>query len=131
MNGENMEIILYLVIILFALWLWSKKPSGSKAIESKQAKAKDRLDRFFNKLTAEEKSYGLLIKVSDLFYAGVWKPISKEKLESNIMQDCIRSTGVSRTVSDARFSLSRSPESQAIYCVVGIDNFNFTKFHNE
>ncbi len=126
-----MEIILYLVIILAALWLWTKKPSGNKAIEAKETKAKNRLNRFFNKLTDEEKSYGLLLKVNNLFYAGAWKPISKEEFELKVVQDCIRSTGVSRAISDARFSLSISPKNKSIYCVIGIDRFNFTTFHNK
>lgn len=128
---QIIEITFYLAIMFFALWMWSKKPSNSKVIKAKEAKAKIRLDLFFNKLTDEEKSYRLLLKVNKLFNSGDWKPISKEEFEFRVMQDCVRPTGVSRYISDARLSLSICAKSQSIYCVIGIDNFNFTKFHNK
>lgn len=126
-----MDIALYIIILIVAIWLISIKPSGNSKIDIKEAEAKDRLDRFFNKLSEEEISYKLLLNVNELFYAGAWKPISREDFERKVIGDCVRPTGVSRFISDARFSVSISTKNKSIYCVVGANNINFNKIHNK
>jgi hypothetical protein len=132
MKGSRyMEVIPYLIFIFIALWLWLNKSPESKLIEEKEERAKNRLRRFFDKLSDEENTYRLVLKVNSLFYNGNWKPISKDEFELKVIEDCVRPTGVSRSVSDARFSVSINHKSKIIYCVIGDNNFKFTQFHNK